>query len=75
MNQTVILSTEIDSQVKKAAMEFCRRRGLKLRHLVEQALVEQLEDEMDIEAYHQRKAEGTVPLEEILSGLKKARKS
>lgn len=74
MSETVVLSTEIDAQVKKAAMEFCRRRGLKLRHLVEQALIEQLEDEMDLEAYRRRKSEETVPLEDILSGPKKTRK-
>jgi hypothetical protein len=75
MRETVTLSTDIDAQVKKAAVEFCRRRGLKLRHLVEQALIEQIEDEMDLEAYHQRKAEQTVPLEDILAGLKKAKKT
>ncbi|HEX5036291.1 MAG TPA: DUF6290 family protein, partial [bacterium] len=63
MSQTTTLSTEIDSRVKKAAMEFCKRRGMKLRYLVEQALVEQLEDEIDLEAYRARKDEETVSLE------------
>jgi hypothetical protein len=71
MAETITLSTEIDSQIKKAALEFCRRRGLKLRYLVEQALMEQLEDEIDLEAYHQRRSEETVSLEDILSGPKK----
>ncbi|HSA59336.1 MAG TPA: DUF6290 family protein [bacterium] len=75
MGETVTLSTDIDAQVKKAAVEFCRRRGLKLRHLVEQALIEQIEDEMDLEAYRQRKSEETVPLEDILSARRKSRKS
>ncbi|MBI4367522.1 MAG: hypothetical protein HY543_11965 [Deltaproteobacteria bacterium] len=67
----VILSTAIDAQVKKAVTAFCKRRGLKLRHVVEQALVEQLEDEIDLEAYHQRHAEEAIPLETILSGRRK----
>ncbi len=66
-----VLSTLIDSQVKEATTRFCKKRGLKLRHLVEQALVEQLEDEIDLEAYHQRRHEETVPLERILAGSKK----
>ncbi|MBI2083934.1 MAG: hypothetical protein HYT76_10290 [Deltaproteobacteria bacterium] len=74
MSQLSPLSTLIDAQVKKAATEFCKRRGLKLRSLVEQALVEQLEDEMDLEAYHQRRSEETIPLEKILAG-RKSRKS
>lgn len=68
---TTILSTVIDSRVKTAASQFCKRRGLKLRHLVEEALVERLEDEIDLEAYYRRRSEETIPLEEILSGRKK----
>jgi len=67
MKSVVALSTLIDARVKKAALEFCRRRGLKLRYLVEQALIEQIEDEIDLEAYRRRKDEDTVPLEQILA--------
>ncbi len=70
MSQDTTLSTIIDAQVKKAAVEFCKRRGLKLRHLVEQALVEQIEDEIDLEAYHQRRSEETIPLEKIMADRK-----
>ncbi len=68
MATTSTLSTVIDSRVKKAVTAFCKRRGLKLRHLVEQALIEQMEDEMDMETYLERRDEDTVPLEKILSG-------
>ncbi len=71
MSQTTTLSTLIDARVKEAAAEFCKRRGIKLRYLVEQALVEQLEDEIDLEAYRERKNEQRIPLEQILKGLKK----
>ena len=71
MNTESTLSTVIDAKVKDAAMEFCKMRGMKLRHLVEMALIEQIEDEIDLEAYHQRKSEETVSLEEILRGRKK----
>lgn len=71
MEKIVILSTAIDARVKKAAASFCKRRGLKLQYFVEQALVEQLEDEIDLEAYHSRRAEETVPLEKVLAGRKK----
>lgn len=74
MRQEVTLSTLIDANVKKAAVQLCKRRGLKLRSLIEQALVEQLEDEIDLQAYYQRRAEETVPLEEILADRKKSRK-
>lgn len=70
MNETATLSTIIDARVKEALVSFCKRRGIKLRYLIEQALVEQLEDEIDIEAYHARRNEETVSLEEVLAGLK-----
>lgn len=71
MEKTATLSTAIDAKVKEAAASFCKRRGLKLQYFVEMALVEQLEDEIDLEAYHARRAEGTVPLEKVLAGRKK----
>lgn len=71
MATTSVLSTIIDSRVKRAVTAFCKRRGLKLRHLVEQALIEQMEDEIDLEAYRNRRDEETVPLEKILAGRKK----
>ncbi len=71
MKKTAVISTVIDSAVKEAATQFCKRRGLKLRYFVEQALLEQLEDEIDLEAYNARRTEETVPLEDILAAKKK----
>ncbi|EKD52298.1 MAG: hypothetical protein ACD_62C00066G0008 [uncultured bacterium] len=67
MNQTTSLSTVIDSQIKKAVVEFCRVHGLKIQFLIENALVEYLEDAVDLEAYQARKNEFTVSLAEVLS--------
>lgn len=71
MSETATLSTVIDVRVKDAITSFCKRRGIKLRYLVEQALVEQLEDEVDLEAYHERRNEETFSLDDILQGLNK----
>ena len=71
MSETATLSTVIDVRVKEAITSFCKRRGIKLRYLVEQALVEQLEDEVDLEAYHERRNEETFSLDDILQGLNK----
>lgn len=66
-----MLSTIIDARVKKAVSDYCKRRGLKLRFVVEEALVEQLEDEIDLEAYYKRRGEETFRLDEVLAGQKK----
>lgn len=67
---TANLSTIIDSKIKKAITEFCKKRGLKIRYLIENALIEYLEDEIDLEAYRSRQNEDTIPLEKILSEMK-----
>ncbi|MGB7070149.1 MAG: DUF6290 family protein [Pyrinomonadaceae bacterium] len=74
MNETATLSTIIDARVKEALVSFCKRRGIKLRYLIEQALVEQLEDEIDLEAYHARRNEETVSLEEVLASVKNGKR-
>ncbi len=74
MSETATLSTIIDADVKDAITAFCKRRGIKLRYLIEQALIEQLEDEIDLEAYRARRNEETVPFEQILAKLDKRKK-
>lgn len=71
MAKMATLSTIIDARVKEAVTEFCKRRGIKMRYLIEQALVEQMEDEIDLEAYLRRRDEETVPLDDILAGRKR----
>jgi len=70
MSELASLSTVIDARVKKALSDYCKRRGLKLRFVVEEALVEQLEDELDLEAYYKRKDEDRFTLDEVLAGRK-----
>ena len=67
----VTLSTIVSSEVKRAVTEYCKRRGLKLQFLVELALIEQLEDEMDLEAYFERREEPIIPLRTVMNGVKK----
>ena len=69
MSETATLSTVIDARVKEAITDFCKRRGIKLRYMIEEALIERLEDEADLEAYRARRHEETVSLDEILAGL------
>jgi antitoxin component of RelBE/YafQ-DinJ toxin-antitoxin module len=73
MARIATLSTAIDAQVKEALTAFCKRRGLKIQHIVEQAILEQLEDEIDLEAYHQRRNEEHIPLEKVLAGSRSTR--
>lgn len=70
MRNEATLSTIIDANVKKAVTQFCKSRGIKLRHFIEQSLFEQLEDAIDLEAYRKRRFEETIPLSQILTHRK-----
>lgn len=74
MSETATLSTIIDARVKNAVTDFCKRRGIKIRYLIEQALIEQLENEIDLEAYNERRNEETYSLEEVLAELNKKKR-
>ncbi len=63
------LSTQIPVDLKKMLQAFCDRKGLKIKNFIEQAIVDKLEDEIDIEAYESRKSEENIPLEKILKEL------
>lgn len=64
------LSTILDAKVKKAAQAFCKANGLKLRYLIEQALMEYMEDEEDLKLCRERQGEESLPLEEVLKKLR-----
>lgn len=66
MKNTTNLSTIIDLELKKALNEYCKSKGLKIQHVVESALIEKLEDEIDLEAFLQRKDEETISLADLI---------
>lgn len=69
MSDYQTLSTNIDTELKKALVAFCKKKGLKIQHFVEKAILEQLEDEIDLDAYHERKDEKTVSLKKMLKNI------
>jgi hypothetical protein len=71
MKKQSTLSTSIDSDLKKALAAFCKRRGLKIQSVVENAIREQLEDEIDLASYDERKNEEEISLAAVLKKLKK----
>jgi antitoxin component of RelBE/YafQ-DinJ toxin-antitoxin module len=71
MEKQSTLSTTIDSDLKKALAEFCKKRGLKIQSVVENAIREQLQDEIDLAEYDERKNEEEISLAAVLKKLKK----
>ena len=71
MSKYATLSTNIDSDLKKALSMFCKRKGLKIQSVVENGIREQLEDELDLAAYEERKNEEEISLSTVLKNLKK----
>ena len=58
--ETVAFSTTLTKPTKDLLERFCRKRGLRMNHLVERAILELLEDEMDKAIIEQREFEETV---------------
>ncbi len=71
MAKQATLSTSIDLELKKALVAFCKKRGFKIQSVVENAIREQLEDEIDLASYQERKNEEEVSLSQVLKKLKK----
>ena len=70
MNVKVLsFSTTISPSIKKVLMLYCKQRGIKIRHFIEQAIIEKLEDEMDVQAYELRKNEENISLEDLLKDI------
>ena len=65
--EQVPFSTTMLSETKKLLERFCKARGIKMNHFVEQAVLEKLEDEMDTELVRSREFEETVPWQHEVS--------
>lgn len=68
--RSATLSTVLSEDIKKVVTAFCKKRGLKIQHFVEEALIERLEDQIDVEAYENRRSEENVSLEAVLKNRK-----
>ena len=72
MPREATLSTAIDPAVKRALALYSKKRGLKMRFVVERAIVELIEDESDLTVWRQRRDEPVVPWAEVLKAHRKA---
>ena len=66
MSKPATLSTNIDFELKEVLSLFCKKRGLKIQSVVKNVIREQLEDEIDLARYQERKNEEEVFLFKVL---------
>lgn len=59
--QQVSFSTTLSASTKKLLERYCKQRGLKMGHLVDEAILEKLEDAMDLELIAGREREELIP--------------
>jgi len=72
MPREATLSTTINPEVKRALALYSKQSGLKIRFVVERAIVELIENESDLAIWSQRRDEPTVAWAEVLKAHKKA---
>jgi hypothetical protein len=63
------LATRIDVRVKKAIVQTCEMRGLKIGRFVENALIDKLEELADLEDIKKIRHEPTRPLANVIHDL------
>ena len=68
--KTTAISTILSHEIKKALTEYCKKRGLKMSHFIEEAIREHLEDEADMAAYEDRRNEDRISLSHVLKSSK-----
>ena len=66
MARQATLSTAIDPAVKRALALYAKKHGLKMRFVVQRAIVELIEDESDLAVWRQRRDEPVVLWAEVL---------
>ena len=71
MSKQATLSTNIDFELKEALTLFCKKKGLKIQSVVENAVREQIEDEMDLLSHQERKNEKEISFKAVLKKIKK----
>jgi len=59
-NEMINFSTTITKDTKELLERYCKARGLRMNHIVEKAVLEYLEDEMDKVLIEERELEETV---------------
>lgn len=70
----VQLATQVHPDVKKAVEEVCEKRGLKIGHFIQEALIDKIEELEDIADLRKLRSEPTRPLSEIIKDLEKSGK-
>ena len=58
--KTVVFSTHLTKETKDLLENFSKARGIKINHLVEDATLEYIEDEMDKIVIKERESEETI---------------
>jgi len=65
------LATKIDSQIKDALDHFCEEHGLKINRFIEDAILDKLEEHIDISDLKKLRQESSRPFSDVLKELKK----
>ena len=62
MKQNIVsFSTTLSKETKSLLDRYCKKTGIRINHFLEQAILEKLEDEMDVQLIEQRQFEELVP--------------
>ena len=58
---TTSISSTLSKETKQLLDTYCKKRGVRLNHFLEEAILEKLEDEMDSQIISEREFEKLIP--------------
>lgn len=68
--EQAILTARIDKKVKKLADKWCKSNGLVMAKFIEDAILDKLEENLDLQELDKLRREPTRPFSDVLKELK-----
>ena len=65
--RTAQVSARIDASVMRAMQDYCRSNGIVMKHFIQEAILDRLDELADIEEIERLRLEPTRPFSEVLA--------
>lgn len=67
--RTVQVSARIDASVKRALEDYCRSNGIVMKHFIQEAILDRLDELADLQDIEQLRREPTRPFSKVLAEI------
>lgn len=68
--EQAVLTARVNKKIKKLADQWCKSQGLVMARFIEEAILDKLEENLDLEEIESLRREPTRPFSEVIQELK-----